>query len=187
MRRACIVMSVLTLALTALPGVASARNSYTERWHDEGEQFIDFCPFADDLILTRWDIDGSLSIVERNGELAYFTEAVRATIVWTNTATGKALTNTFATVFHDLEVVDNGDGTLTIIAQGTGSDLYFSGRRLVLTNNGNVRFEVIVDHGGTPGDPFDDEFVSGSIVRPSTGTNDTDGRDFCEDVLFFTS
>jgi hypothetical protein len=47
----------------------------------------------------------------------------------------------------------------------------------------------MVDHGGTPEDPFDDVEIEGTfeIVRESTGRNDTQGRDFCEDLVTFTS
>ena len=46
-----------------------------------------------------------------------------------------------------------------------------------------------VDYNGTPGNPDDDEEIDGSfhVVRASTGRNDTDGRDFCADVVEFTT
>ena len=48
------------------------------------------------------------------------------------------------------------------------------------------RFEILVDNAGTPSDPFDDEFIEFvDVDRESTGRNDLDGRDFCEDLLQF--
>jgi hypothetical protein len=41
---------------------------------------------------------------------------------------------------------------------------------------------------GTPGNPDDDTEIDGSFrtIRESTGRSDTDGRDFCADVVEFT-
>jgi hypothetical protein len=44
-------------------------------------------------------------------------------------------------------------------------------------NPGQVRFELLVDHGGTPTDPSDDEFLG--LVKGSTGRTD----DFCAAVV----
>jgi hypothetical protein len=43
-------------------------------------------------------------------------------------------------------------------------------------NPGQVRFEILVDHGGTPTDPSDDVELDFRLVRESTGRSD----DFCE-------
>jgi len=42
---------------------------------------------------------------------------------------------------------------------------------------------------GTPDNRFDDEEIDGTfeIVRGSTGRNDTQDRDFCADLVTFTS
>ena len=51
------------------------------------------------------------------------------------------------------------------------------------------RFAFDIDYNGTPGDPSDDVEVPDSfrIVRPSTGHSDFSGRDFCADLVEFTS
>ena len=47
-------------------------------------------------------------------------------------------------------------------------------------NPGQVRFELLVDHGGTPTDPFDDEVIAElGVVKEETGRND----DFCAAVV----
>jgi len=47
---------------------------------------------------------------------------------------------------------------------------------------------VLVDHNGTPSDPSDDVFLEDlGVIKPSTGTNGTEGRDFCEDFFIATS
>jgi hypothetical protein len=87
-------------------------------------------------------------------------------------------------------LVDNGDGTITIttFANGGGRN-YDQNGVLVLKDSGQIRFAVDVDYNGTPGNPDDDEEVEGSfrVVRPSNGTNDTQGRDFCDVLMEFTS
>jgi hypothetical protein len=48
--------------------------------------------------------------------------------------------------------------------------------RAIARNPGQVRFEALVDHGGTPGDPSDDVELDFTQIRESTGRSD----DFCE-------
>ena len=115
---------------------------------------------------------------------------MRATLVYTNLDTMGTFTEISTTNSRDAEVIDNGDGTLTIVVHATGSlRLYDSDGNFVLADPGQVRFQFMVDHGGTPGDPSDDVEIEGSfeVVRESTGRNDTQGRDFCEDLVLFTS
>ena len=59
----------------------------------------------------------------------------------------------------------------------------------MLKDPGEVRFAVDIKYMGTPGDPDDDQEVPDSfrLVRDSTGLNDTEGRDFCADLLEFTT
>jgi hypothetical protein len=46
---------------------------------------------------------------------------------------------------------------------------------------GQIRYEVLIDHAGTPDDPSDDVFLEDlGILKGPTGRNDTIGRDFCE-------
>ena len=85
-------------------------------------------------------------------------------------------------------MTDNGDGTLTIIFQGSGTDKWYGGDgRVVLRVSGNFRDELRVDHNGTPGDPTDDgeaEFIR--TIKPYRH-DPFEGRDFCEDFFLFTS
>ena len=50
-------------------------------------------------------------------------------------------------------------------------------------------FAFDIDYNGTPGHPSDDVEVPDSfrVVRDSTDRNDTAGRDFCADLVEFTS
>ncbi|HJR95736.1 MAG TPA: hypothetical protein VJ807_09890 [Gaiellaceae bacterium] len=48
---------------------------------------------------------------------------------------------------------------------------------MIARNPGQVRVEILIDHGGTPTDPSDDEELAFlGVVKESPGRND----DFCE-------
>ena len=103
------------------------------------------------------------------------------TVAFTNRANGKTVTLTSRVINHDLRVTDNGDGTLTILILATGNDVFYGpDGKAIGRNPGQIRFEILVDHGGTPTDPFDDEFLADlGVVKGSTGRND----DFCGTVV----
>jgi hypothetical protein len=97
--------------------------------------------------------------------------------VLTSLANGKSVTQVSRDIDQDMLVTDNGDGTLTILAKSVGVDVLYSSDGEVLARNpGQTRVEVLIDHGGTPSDPSDDEFLEFlGVVKGSTGRND----DFC--------
>ena len=106
---------------------------------------------------------------------------------WT---TGGTYTNVFTANSRDHTIVDNGDGTITItVFASGGSRFYDTNGKLVLKDPGQVRFAFDIDYNGTPGDPSDDVEVPDSfrIVRESTGNSDLSDRDFCADLVEFTS
>ena len=112
------------------------------------------------------------------------------TMVTTNLKTGGTYTNIFTLNTKDHTIVDNGNGTITITDFASGSSRFYdTDGNLVLKDPGQVRFAVDIDYNGTPADPNDDVFVDGSfrIVRPSTGNSDLSNRDFCADLVEFTS
>jgi hypothetical protein len=115
---------------------------------------------------------------------------VRGTVVTTNLDTGGTYTNIFTANSRDHTIVDNGDGTITITTFASGgSRFYDTDGNFVLKDPGEVRFAVDIDYNGTPGDPSDDVEVPDSfrIVRGSTGNSDFSNRDFCADLVAFTS
>jgi hypothetical protein len=116
--------------------------------------------------------------------LGYGAEKLHLTTTYTNLATGKSMTEVQNTLSKDLKVTDNGDGTLTILVLATGSFKVFGPDGEFLFNDpGQVRFELLIDHAGTPTDPSDDVFLEFlGIVKGSTGRSDLEGVDFC-DVL----
>ena len=172
--------AILALAAAAamLAGVASAKPLLKERFHDEGT-FVDdnFCGVG----LTvdgAFVVDGRLLVSSHGPDgLAYFLEHIRATVAFTNRANGKSVTLISKVVNHDLKVTDNRDGTLTILIMATGNDvLYGPNGKAIGRNPGQIRFEILVDHAGTPADPFDDVFLADlGVVKGPTGRSD----DFC--------
>ena len=120
----------------------------------------------------------------------YFSETVRGTVVSTNLETGGTFTQVFTSNNRDHTIVDNGDGTITITVHSQGGlRAYDQFGNFVLADPGAFWFSFVVDYNDTPSDPSDDTEVEDSfqVVRESTGRNDLDGRDFCEDVVIFTT
>jgi len=70
---------------------------------------------------------------------------------------------------------------------GPGPSLRIHGRRLSRPPRRDLPGQL--DEMGTPDNRFDDEEIDGTfeIVRGSTGRNDTQDRDFCADLVTFTS
>ena len=97
--------------------------------------------------------------------------------MFTNPANGKSVNDVSHFIDKDLRVTDNGDGTLTVLILTTGSlTLYDESGKAIARNPGQIRYEILVDHGGTPADPFDDVFLADlGLVKGSTGRSD----DFC--------
>jgi hypothetical protein len=106
---------------------------------------------------------------------------VRVRAVYTNVATGEYVTETVSSLEKDLRVTDNGDGTLTILVLAIGNaTVYGESDKAIARNPGQLRYEVLIDHGGTPADPADDEFIESlGVVKESTGRTD----DFCAAVV----
>ena len=163
---------------------ASAKPIEHATFHDEGT-FIDhdFCDVAGLDVQGDFVFDNRFLINPHGPDgLIYFHENYHVTTVFTNLANGNTVTSVERAIGKDLRVTDNGDGTLTILQLLTGfATVYGSDGKAIGRNPGQVRFEFMVDHGGTPTDPSDDVFVEGSehMVKGSTGRSD----DFCETAV----
>jgi hypothetical protein len=138
-----------------------------------------------------FDVSGNFVFNQRGSSpFPYYRESIHGTVVTTNLETGGTYTNVFTANSKDQTIVDNGDGTITITTFASGgSRFYDSDGNFVLKDPGEVRAAFDIDYMGTPGNPDDDEGVDGSfrIVRPSTGNSDFSDRDFCADLLEFTT
>lgn len=184
-----VVITALVAAISMLAITAEARPLERERFVVSGSEVIeDFCDVEGLTVLEQFEDHVNITFNARGKDgLAYFTGTVHGWSSWTNTANGKTLTQVYNFVDKDQKVVDNGDGTLTILVLSAGGEkVYGPDGKLLFKDPGQTRFEVLIDHAGTPSDPSDDEFLEFlGIVKPSTGVNDLDGRDFCEDIQTF--
>ena len=168
----------------ALAAGASAKPIEHATFHNEGT-FIDhgFCDVPGLDVQGDFVFDNRFLINPHGPDgLIYFQENFHVTTVFTNPANpANTVTSVERAIGKDLRVTDNGDGTLTILVLSTGNaTVYGPDGKAIARNPGQVRFEFVVDHAGTPTDPSDDVFVEDhGMVKGSTGRSD----DFCEAVV----
>lgn len=182
----------VTAATVLAAGVAAAPASAAVVSHlhfeDSGSEPFPFCEGIDAQV--SWD-DRVHEIVKTRGPdgLVYFSANVKGTTTYTNLDTGKTYTNVYRFTERDQRVTNNGDGTLTITIATPGHNKWYdSDGNILFVTAGTFWFQIMVDHGGTPTDPSDDEEIEGSFVLvKEAGRNPTAGRDFCEDLALFTS
>jgi hypothetical protein len=179
------VAAAITVGFTTSAALAQPLEKV--HFHDVTSEVLeDFC--GDLTVRIDEDIRGSFLLNAHGPDgLAYRSDKVRGTQVITNLANDKTLTQIFSVLEKDLRVTDNGDGTLTILVLATGSSkVYGPYGKLLFSDPGQIRFEILIDHGGTPADPSDEEFLEFlGLVKGSTGHNDLQDRDFCADIHEF--
>jgi hypothetical protein len=188
--RSVLLIAGLAIAGTVLAGTpATAQPIDKGHFHDvfTGDVYND-CGFpAQD----SGDVSGNFVFNQRGSSpFPYYRESIHGTVVTTNLETLGTYTNVFTANSKDQTIVDNGDGTITItVFASGGSRFYDTDGNFVLKDPGEVRFAFDINYMGTPGNPDDDVEVVGSFhtVRPSTGNSDFSDRDFCADLLEFTS
>ena len=172
-----------TTAVIFVAAPAGAGQVFRETIHEEATFVVtDHCGVPGLNVEVAFVYDALIMAVPHGPDgLEYFSEHGTRTEVQTNLANGKFITTSFKVRNKDLRVTDNGDGTLTILWMGTGtSAIYGADGKVIARDSGQSRFEVLVDHNGTPTDPFDDEFIADlGRVKGSTGRSD----DFCEAVV----
>jgi hypothetical protein len=178
------VAAVLTTAaISGIGGASSAAPLDRGVFHDEFSELAkDFCESAGLNVQINGVVDGRFLVNARGRDnLVYFQEHVRVAVMYTNVDNGKFVTSNERTVSKDLKVINNEDGTLTIIALATGNATVFGADgKAIARNPGQVRFKFVVDHAGTPSDPSDDVLIEDlGLIKGSTGRSD----DFCAAVV----
>ena len=170
----------LVVVLAATAAVADARQVFRETIHEERDFVLeDYCDVPGLTVEVTRVMDMRVNVVSRGkAGLTYFLQHGVTTEVLRNAATGKTLTSIATVTEKDMRVTENGDGTLTILVLATGNAvLYGPAGKAIARNPGQTQFEILIDDGGTPNDPSDDEFLGRlGVVKESTGRND----DFCE-------
>lgn len=167
----------LGMMVAMLAAAAGAVPPVKETIHDEFE-FVDtdFCG-AGLMVEVAVVLDLRVQAASRGREgLIYFLAHGTETDVLTNLANDKSIRSVARVIEKDLKVTDNGDGTLTVLILATGNVvLYGENGKAIARNPGQIRVELLIDHGGTPNDPNDDVLLSEELVKGSTGRSD----DFC--------
>ena len=175
---AILALGAIAAVMLAAAASAAPGQVFRETIHDEFE-FVDenFCD-AGLPVEVAVDLDIRVQAVAHGRDrLVYFLSHATETDAFTNLANGKSVSSVVMVIEKDVRVTDNGDGTLTVLILATGNAvLYDEGGKAIARNPGQIRIELLIDHGGTPTDPFDDEVLSEEVVRGSTGRSD----DFCE-------
>ena len=181
-RRFVALLACCVAASAVLVGPAAAGKVFHETFQVEDSfDFVNFCGVDGMSVRETWVADVRVSAVQRgpNG-FTYFIEHIKENGVFTNQANGKTVTRVVTANQKELKVTDNGDGTLTVLGMGTGNEvIYGADGKAIYRNPGQSRFAFLFDHGGTPTDRSDDEFISAERVKGSTGRTD----DFCAAVV----
>lgn len=180
------VLAAVVLASFVAAPAAHAAAVTIERWEWADQGVITDCEGV--TVLWQGQASESLTFGPRGKtKLDYFKFQSNGSVAYTNAATGLTMTVNWNFIDKDLKVVDNGDGTLTITAMAAGNtQLRGPSGELLRRDPGMNRYQILIDHNGTPGDPDDDEFLEFlGVIKGSTGLNEFEGADFCEDIHSF--
>ncbi|AEG43675.1 hypothetical protein [Isoptericola variabilis] len=188
MKRSLTIGTVAAAASLALAAPAGAAPQIIiDHWTEHLAYLADEDPeFCQDLGFPVWfelDASGTFRGTVRNG-VFYGASTVHESGSYTNLENGK--TYSFRTYGNDMDtdVTGLGDGLVEIDVHHTGvASLWSVDGKPVLTDAGRVTFTLVIDTKGTP-DPEDDEEIGFEFHR-FTGGSQTEGRDFCADLVEF--
>ena len=185
-RRLVLSLAAAGLAATAsvsLVTAASAQPPIREAGVFEQTSIIDdFCEVPGLTVQLHSTTEARFMLVPHGPDgLGYGLEHLKITDVFTNLDNDNAVTGEQKLLSKDLRVTDNGDGTLTILGQNAANVVvYGPDGKAIARTPGQIRFEALIDNGGTPSDPSDDEQLEFlGIVKGPTGRTD----DFCAAVV----
>ena len=155
-----------------LIAVASAGKASREAFHDEGTFVLDdYCGVPGLDVRVDFSLDLRVHVVPHgDDQLAYFLQHGKRVETITNPANGTSVRSvarvTEGVFARRFETLATGNATL-----------YGADGKAIARNPGQVRFELLIDDGGTPTDPSDDEVIDFlGVVKGSTGRSD----DACE-------
>jgi hypothetical protein len=192
MKRSMMIGGIaVAAALTmAAPAPAFAGPVQIVPWEDIGSDVKevgeeDWCPadVVDFEVAHSWEASGIDRITtDRNGLVRFAGTFER---VNTYSANGKTFVENIHGNTRQHEVVDNGDGTLTIFFKDSVHVTVWLDGEFLFHDSGLVEGAALFDHNGTPSDPTDDTFLGPGGDFELHGRFDTGERDFCEDIATF--
>ena len=174
-----------TLASPAYAGpveVIPWEDSY-ETVHLVGEE--EWCDpdVVDFEVAESWEGSGIDRVTTEEDGILRFASVYKS--VATYTANGKTFVVEAQGNGRDHEIVDNGDGTLTIwVKESFKSTVWLDGEFL-FHDSGINSGAILVDYNGTLSDPDDDVFLGVAEDFVAHGRVDTLDRDFCEDIALY--
>jgi hypothetical protein len=176
----------LLLAMTAAAVPGSAQAVDREHYTNAGTGPLpDFCGSGVTMHYDFTEWGSFLAHPFGRDGLWYGQVATHLTNTITNPVNHKSIKHVLDALNKDATVTDNGDGTLTIRTKWVGGDRWYdaSGHPVILDSGGQWS-DLLIDDGGTPTDPSDDEFISSSPNLKETGQelNLTDAN-FCAEIL----
>ena len=127
-------------------------------------------------------VEEGILTVRSRGEagIVYFAERLQRDAYNTNLETGLTVHISQRIRPRDQRIVDNGDGTLTIHWQATLTQIdYAPDGSVGFRSAGRQTGLIVVDDGGTPSDPDDDQVIS-EDYSDLYGHDGREGSDFCE-------
>jgi len=188
MKRISVLLGIGFVVAAAAPVAAVGKPS--DSFHDRIDE-----TFLDDPTTTDDDFCGVLPVTThvesvQNGFVRLdkdghplFRASGRATVTWTNPATGLSVSNLISGQFRDIKVVENADGTTTFFSTNVGvpERLQTPDGTVLIKDVGRIVFANTFDLHDRD-NPDDDEFISGEIVsiagpHPEA---DSDFTLFCE-------
>jgi hypothetical protein len=163
--------ALLAVALAAAPAAATPLER--ERWADHYSGPHQGCGFTD--VHHEREMSGWWKLnAARSEDTPYYMEVVKGKSSFTSLVTGRTVTYETNRMTRDMEIIDNGDGTITLIVAWSGRRIIRGpGNEVLSRTAGTTRWETVYDL-------IADEVVSERYVH-SAGHPYPD-TDFCEDL-----
>lgn len=181
-----LVAGVGALFLGVAP--AHAGQVVQDHYSVSGTETVDICggTFQHDFAY-----DGTFSFVFRGtSPVPYGSDRSHTVDGYTDPTTGKTFTKEFRGQFRDFTItIDDQTNVLSLTGRKSGTvTVYDTHGTLLFRDAGTFLETVLLDDGGTPAIPDDDTFIAdvGTTFGPH-GRTDTYSRDFCTDLVAFTS
>lgn len=193
MKRSMMISAAAAAAtlLLAAPAVA-APAVLVEHWseHDEflaHERFDtpeeEWCPQVEFPVWVEEDASGTFRLLSHGDSPLYGASTFHSEGTFTNLDNGETFSFSSDGQDKDVHVTDLGGGLISIDGQATFRTSYSGPDGKLFLDAGRVSFTVVIDTKGTPTDE-DDVLVSDEFGG-ATGHFETEGRNFCDDLVEF--